>query len=88
MNILHLPENQLDDKDMGEVIYGVFDNSMWELHVLLKDTDGSEHYVRWVRCDDKRFPTLISRKVREFEKNFQNFRVYLDGELVHETDYR
>ena len=60
---------------MGDVIWGVFDNSMWELHVH-------------VRCRDEHFPQLISRKVNDFDKEGKNYKVYLDGELVHQTDYK
>tara|TARA_R100001126_G_C4741773_1_gene108751 strand:+ start:107 stop:325 length:219 start_codon:yes stop_codon:yes gene_type:complete len=72
---------------MGEVIYGVFDNSMWELHVHVR-INGEEGYYRHVRCRDEHFPQLISRKVNDFDKQQKNYRVYLDGELVHQTDYR
>lgn len=73
---------------MGEVIYGVFDKSMWELHLRVDDMEGNRNYVMLVRCNDKKFPELISRRVNELDKNYNNYRVYLDSELVHETNYR
>ena len=73
---------------MGEVIYGVFDKSMWELHLRVDDMEGNINYVMLVRCNDKKFPELISRRVNELDKNYNNYRVYLDSELVHETNYR
>ena len=71
---------------MGEVIYGVFDKSMWELHLRVDDMEGNRNYVMLVRCNDEKFPELISRRVNEFDKNYNNYRVYLDSELVHETN--
>tara|TARA_R100001015_G_C4628190_1_gene188221 strand:- start:1877 stop:2098 length:222 start_codon:yes stop_codon:yes gene_type:complete len=73
---------------MGEVIYGVFDNSMWELHLRVDDMEGNRNYVMLVRCNDEKFPELISRRINELDKNYNNYRVYLDSELVHETNYR
>jgi uncharacterized protein YpmS len=73
---------------MGEVIYGVFDKSMWELHLRVDDMEGNRNYVMLVRCNDEKFPELISRRVNELDKNYNNYRVYLDSELVHETNYR
>ena len=69
---------------MGKVIYGVFENSMWELHVHVR-INGDEGYVRHVKCDDNKFPQLISSKVNDFDKEGENYRVYLDGELVHQS---
>ena len=73
---------------MGEVIYGVFDKSMWELHLRVDDMEGNRNYVMLVRCNDEKFPELISRRVNELDKKYNNYRVYLDSELVHETNYR
>ena len=73
---------------MGEVIYGVFDKSMWELHLRVDDMEGNRNYVMLVRCNDEKFPELISRRVNELDKNYNNYRVYLDSELVHATNYR
>jgi len=73
---------------MGEVIYGVFDKSMWELHLRVDDMEGNRNYVMLVRCNDEKFPELISRRINELDKNYNNYRVYLDSELVHETNYR
>jgi len=50
--------------------------------------NGEEGYYRHVRCRDEQFPQLISRKVNDFDKQQKNYRVYLDGELVHQTNYR
>ena len=72
---------------MGDVIYGVFDHSMWELHVHVR-INGEEGYYRHVRCRDEHFPQLISRKVNDFDKDGKNYKVYLDGELVLQTDYK
>ena len=73
---------------MGEVIYGVFDKSMWELHLRVDDMEGNRNYVMLVRWNDEKFPELISRRINELDKNYNNYRVYLDSELVHETNYR
>ena len=68
---------------MGEVIYGVFDKSMWELHLRVDDMEGNRNNDMQVRCKDEKFPELISRRVNELDKNYNNYRVYLDSELVH-----
>ena len=70
---------------MGDVVYGVFDDSMWELHLKV-NLRGDEGFVKHVRCDDDNFKCLISRKVRECRDTKKGFRLYLDGALVHEYD--
>jgi len=71
-----------------KVIYGVFDNSMWQLDVELQDHEGKKHWCTWIRCTDDKYRTLISRRIRKFEKDLQNFRVFLDGVLVHTSNFK
>tara|TARA_R100000655_G_scaffold14604_1_gene32958 strand:- start:412 stop:654 length:243 start_codon:yes stop_codon:yes gene_type:complete len=75
-----------EKNSMGNVIYADFNkkNPMWELHLHVK-SNGQEGYVRHVRCDDKNYWTLISRKARQLEEQRKGFRIYLDGQLVHEA---
>ena len=79
----------------NNVVYGVFDksphgdSSTWELCVFMEEQfTGKGEYVSHIRCKDDKFSTLISRKASKLDSLYKNYKIYLDGELVHQTFYR